>query len=325
MTTCGQYYPFGGITIDVYDYLLTNQKVELLDVSGSLQAGFSIKVPVALSDQEPRGISVEENYLHILDGNKDGTIVIGSYIGILEIPAPEPALNALFYHDHGSFQVSSLEGLENQTKTVSGNFASVELPLLGEITGKIAQTKLTVTVDAGSSVFGIYEWSFFGSDIPDLDADAIREDINNIFDYVRPILSVNGIVFDVYDYLKTNKKTDMLNVSGSLQAGFSIKVPIILSDKAPRNVSIEENRLCISDGNENGIAAVGSYIGILERPTEPTEEPLLSTQNIRLEKADIQLKLPEADAIFELGGGCYMARQRRRACRNFRWFLRGYI
>ena len=33
----------------------------------------------------------------------------------------------------------------------------------------------------------------------DIDANAVREDINNIFDYVRPILSVGNIVFDVYD------------------------------------------------------------------------------------------------------------------------------
>ncbi len=306
----------GDVIFDVYDYLLTNGRMGMLNVSGSLQTGFSIKIPIILSDKGPRSISITEepyvegpegfslSYLHISDGNENGAITVSSCIGVVEIPAPEPEpepLEALFYHDRGSFYVVSLEDLENQTENISGSFTTTTLPLLEGFSEQIAPMKLDVAVDEGSSVYGVYEWSFLGTDVPGIDADAIRENINNIFDYVRPILSVGNIVFDVYDYLAVNGKLDLLNVSGSLQAGFSIKVPIILSDKAPRNVSIEENRLCISDGNENGIAAVGSYIGILERPTEPTEEPLLSTQNIRLEKADAQLKLPEADAIFELG------------------------
>jgi len=290
-----------GVAFDVYDYLVTNKKTELLNISGSLQAGISIRVPVVLSDKEPRSILAEEGYLRISDGNKDGNLDIGSYLGILEIPAPEPTLDALFYHDHGSFHVSSLEELENQTASISGSFSATSLPLLNDMVGQVAPIKFEATIDTGSSIYGVYEWSFLGTDVPNLDPNAIRENINKVFDYVRPILSVGGVAFDVYDYLATNGKPDLLSVSGSYQAGFSIKVPVVLSDKAPRNVSIEENRLCISDGNENGIAAVGSYIGILERPTEPTEEPLLSTQNIRLEKADAQLKLPEADAIFELG------------------------
>lgn len=288
------------ITFDVYDYLVTNGRLDLIDISGSLQAGFSIKIPIVFSDKAPRSISIKENYLLISDGNEDGNLVIGSYIGVLGEIA-EPSIDTLFYHEHGSFEVSFMEGLYNQTESISGGFSFVELPLFEGMTGQISPIKFEATVDTGSSVFGMYEFSFLGSDVPDLDADAIREDINNIFNYIRPVLSIGGIAFDVYDYLAINGRTDLLSVSGSFQTGFSIKVPMILSDKAPRSISIEGDRLRISDGSEDGILVISSYIGVLERsaPDEP-EKPLLSTQNIRLKRADLQFGLQEADAAFEL-------------------------
>jgi len=290
----------GDVVFDVYDYLITNEKINLFSISGSFQTGFSIKVPVVLSDKAPRSVSIKENYICISDGNKDGALAVSSYIGILKIPAPEPTLDMLFYHDYGSFKVMSLEELDNQTKSISGEFSSTELPLFGEIIDQLTPVKLEATVDTGSSVYGVYEWSFLGSNVPGIDANAIREDINNIFNYVRPIFSVNGVVFDVYDYLAVNGRTDLLNISGSLQVGFSIKIPVILIDKAPRSISVEENYLRISDGNENGIVVIGSYVGIVRSFDEVVESPLLSTQNIRLEKADFQFQLPEANAVFEL-------------------------
>ena len=179
----------GGVAFDVYDYLATNGKPDLLSVSGSYQAGFSIKVPVVLSDKGPRSILAEGSYLHISDGAEDGNLNIGSYLGVLEISAPEPVLDVLFYLNGGSFHALSLDDLENQTTSISGGFSTVDIPLLDGMAGQVSSVKLETTIDTGSSVYGIYEWSFMGVDVPDIDANAVREDINNIFDYVRPILS----------------------------------------------------------------------------------------------------------------------------------------
>jgi hypothetical protein len=293
----------GDITFDVYEFLEANGRPDLISVSGSLQTGLSIKVPVVFSDNVPFEVSIEGNYLLISDGNEDGVLSIGSYIGVLgEIV--EPSIDELFYHDHGSFEVLSQAELENQTEAVSVVFSDAELPLLEDMTEQIAPVELMADIDTGSAVFGWYEFSLFGDDVPDIDADAIREDINNIFDYVRPVLSVDGITFDVYDYLATNERTELISISGSLQTGFSIKVPILFLDKAPRAISLEDDYLGsylhISDGNEDGVLNIGLYIGIMERASEIEEALLLSTPEISLKKADLQIGLQEADAVFEL-------------------------
>ena len=280
--------------VNINGYPLETEEVLLPDGTKYLITKF-----VLVNGSFATGAFISGDVAYIFDGITDDAFT--AEVKVISSSSSDSPLDTLFYHERGSFEASSLEGLTDQTESISGGFSFVELPLFEGMTGQISPIKFEATVDTGSSVFGMYEFSFLGSDVPDLDADAIREDINNIFNYIRPVLSIGGIAFDVYDYLAINGRTDLLSVSGSFQTGFSIKVPMILSDKAPRSISIEGDRLRISDGSEDGILVISSYIGVLERsaPDEP-EKPLLSTQNIRLKRADLQFGLQEADAAFEL-------------------------
>jgi len=246
--------------------------------------------------------------VYVFDGTTDG--VLSASVEVVAGTTPEEMQETLFYHDRGSYKVMNLETLEDQAESISGSFSPATLPLLDGMTSQVSAVKFTGNVTAGTSVYGIYEFSFFGSDVPDIDPSLIQEGIYYIFDYIRPVLYVGNIGFDVYDYLQINGRTDLLSVSGSLQAGFSLKVPVVLSDEVPFGVSLEEGYLHISDGSKDGVLSVGSYVGIVERPDVPEEPvgeyPVLSAPNLNVKRTDLGyepiLGLQEADATFEFTG-----------------------
>ena len=243
--------------------------------------------------------------VYVFDGTTDD--VLSASVEVVAGTTPEEMQETLFYHDRGSYKVMNLETLEDQAESISGSFSPATLPLLDGMTSQVSAVKFTGNVTAGTSVYGIYEFSFFGSDVPDIDPSLIQEGIFYIFDYIRPVLYVGDIGFDVYDYLQINGRTDLLSVSGSLQAGFSLKVPVVLSDEVPFGVSLEEGYLHISDGSKDGVLSVGSYVGIVERPDVPEEPvgeyPVLSAPNLNVKRTDLGyepiLGLQEADAAFE--------------------------
>ena len=210
--------------------------------------------------------------VYVFDGLMDG--VLSASVEVVAGTTPDEEMQeTLFYHDRGSFRVMNLETLEDQAESISGSFSPATLPLLDGMTSQVSAVEFTGNVTAGASVYGIYEFSFFGSDVPDIDPSLIQEGIYYIFNYIRPVLYVGDIGFDIYDYLRINGRTDLLSVSGSLQAGFSLKVPVVLSDEVPFGVSLEEGYLHISDGSKDGVLSVGSYVGIVKKPDVP-EEPV---------------------------------------------------
>jgi len=87
------------------------------------------------------------------------------------------------------------------------------------MSSQVSSVEFTGNVSVGDSVYGIYEFYFLGSDV-NIDAYLIQEDINDIFEYIRPVLCIGDVCFDLYDYLQTNGKTGLLSVFGSTQAGF---------------------------------------------------------------------------------------------------------
>ena len=254
------------------------------------------------------GAFVSGETVYVFDGTTDG--VLSASVEVVAGTTPEEMQETLFYHDRGSFRVMNLEGLEDQAESISGSFSPATLPLLNGMTSQVSAVEFTGNVTAGASVYGIYEFSFFGSDVPDIDPSLIQEGIYYIFDYIRPVLYVGDVGFDVYDYLQINGRMDLLSVSGSLQAGFSLKVPVVLSDEVPFGVSLEEGYLHISDGSKDGVLSVGSYVGVVERPDVPEEPvgeyPVLSAPNLNVKRTDLGyepiLGLQEADAAFEFTG-----------------------
>ena len=213
---------------------------------------------------------------------------------ILLLASPSWAVEAYFSHEHYSFEVSELEGFPGQTESISGGFSSTTLPLIEGITGQIAPAKLQMEIDPGSYVFGWYEFRFSIDDVPDMNYSLVQDNINNIFNYVRPILLVGEIgsdnaPFDIYGFLAYRQKERMVEVSRSFQDGFSIKIPFIFSDKFPNSITFKGNYLHISDGNEDGHLNLSSYIGI-KAPPAPIPEPddiVLNTPKIKLTLRDV--------------------------------------
>ena len=212
---------------------------------------------------------------------------------ILLLASPSWAVEAYFSHEHYSFEVSELEGFPGQTESISnGEFSPATLPLIEGITDQIAPVKFEADIDVGSSVFGIYEFRFSAEDVPDMNYSLVQDDINNIFNYVRPIIHIDdgmdGITVDIYGYITLNGFPEVIEVTRS-QDMFSIKIPMFFSDELPGGTSFIGNYLNISDGDIDGRINIGSYIGI-KAPPAPVPEPgdiVLNTPKIKLTLRDV--------------------------------------
>ena len=290
-------------SLSVNGYPIETDEILLPDGTRYLTAEFVLVNSSFVTDT-----FVSNGTVFVFDGQTDG--VLSASVEMVEGAAPDEEMQeTLFYHDRGSFRAMHLEGLKNQAKSISGSFSPATLPLLNGMSSQVSSVEFTGNVSVGDSVYGIYEFYFLGSDV-NIDAYLIQEDINDIFEYVRPVLCIGDVCFDLYDYLQTNGKTGLLSVFGSTQAGFFVRIPVVLSDKAPFGISPDQDYLHISDGNEDGILSFGSYIGIIERsdiPEEPIGEyPVLSSPGISLKLADITVPflygIEEAEADFEYMG-----------------------
>ena len=211
---------------------------------------------------------------------------------ILLLASPSWAVEAIFTHEHYSFEVSELEGFPGQTESISGGFSSTTLPLIEGITGQIAPVKFEADIDVGSSVFGIYEFRFSVEDVPDMNHSLVQDDINNIFNYVRPIIhmedGMDGVTIDIYGYITLNGFPEVIEVTRS-QDMFSIKIPILFSDEAPAGLTFERNYPRVLCGDTTGHINIGTYIGI-KAPPAPVPEPgdiVLNTPKIKLTLRDV--------------------------------------
>ena len=290
-------------SLSVNGYPIETDEILLPDGTRYLTAEFVLVNSSFVTDT-----FVSNGTVFVFDGQTDG--VLSASVEMVEGAAPDEEMQeTLFYHDRGSFRAMHLEGLKNQAKSISGSFSPATLPLLNGMSSQVSSVEFTGNVSVGDSVYGIYEFYFLGSDV-NIDAYLIQEDINDIFEYIRPVLCIGDVCFDLYDYLQTNGKTGLLSVFGSTQAGFFVRIPVVLSDKAPFGISPDQDYLHISDGNEDGILSFGSYIGIIERPDIPEEPigeyPVLSSPGISLKLADITVPflygIEEAEADFEYMG-----------------------
>jgi len=222
---------------------------------------------------------------------------------ILLLASPSWAVEAYFSHEHYSFEVSELEGFPGQTESISGGeFSPATLPLIEGITGQIAPAKLQMEINPGSYVFGWYEFRFSADDVPEMNYSLVQDDINNIFNYVRPVLSVGTISsdnrpFDIYGFLAFKNKENMIQVSGSFQDGFFIRIPIIFSDEAepPGYLYFKGNYLCAVDGEVDGYLNIGSYIGIKAPPA-----PIPELDDIVLNTSKIKLTLRDVNSFLDL-------------------------
>lgn len=229
----------------------------------------------------------------VFDGSEDGVLAAS-------VSVEDTASAGFFYHGHGSFEVMPKEGFSGLS---SGEFTQAVLPLLEGMSLQISPVRFEGAVGPGKSVYGMYEFVIRKNDFPSLKSPASPMDI---FNYVRPVLFAGDVGFDLYDYLTVNGRTDLLSVSGSLQAGFSVKVPVAISDREPAGVSLSADSLVIYDGLKDGKVSLSSYIGSQSLSSSGGNVPLLTSSNLSLKKANIDVNsfydMEEAEADFEWTG-----------------------
>jgi len=227
----------------------------------------------------------------VFDGSNNGVLTAS-------VSAKKAASASFFYHGRGSFEVIPKEGFSGLS---SGGFTQAVLPLIDGIASQISPVRFEGTVGQGKSVYGTYEFVIRRDDFPSLKVQSLSE----IFDIVRPVLFAGDVGFDLYDYLTVNGKADLLSLSGSLQAGISVKVPVVLSDREPAGVSLGSDYISISDGRTDGSVVLSSYIGTLKK-SENKETHLLSSSTLSLKKANIDISSlydgEEAEADFDWTG-----------------------
>jgi len=227
----------------------------------------------------------------VFDGSEDGVLAAS-------VSVEDTASAGFFYHGHGSFEVIPKEGFSGLS---SGEFTQAVLPLLEGMSLQISPVRFEGAVGPGKSVYGMYEFVVRKDDFPSLKVQSLSE----IFDIVRPVLFAGDVGFDLYDYLTVNGKADLLSLSGSLQAGVSVKVPVVVSDREPAGVSLGPDFVSISDGRADGSVVLSSYIGTLKK-SENKETRLLSSSTLSLKKANIDISSlydgEEAEADFDWTG-----------------------
>jgi len=227
----------------------------------------------------------------VFDGSNNGVLTAS-------VSAKKAASASFFYHGRGSFEVIPKEGFSGLS---SGGFTQAVLPLLDGMSVQISPVRFEGAIEQGKSVYGTYEFVIRRDDFPSLKVQSLSE----IFDIVRPVLFAGDVGFDLYDYLTVNERTDLLSVSGSLQAGISVKVPVVLSDREPAGVSLGSDYISISDGRTDGSVVLSSYIGTLKK-SENKETHLLSSSTLSLKKANIDISSlydgEEAEADFDWTG-----------------------
>jgi len=230
----------------------------------------------------------------VFDGSNDGILKASVSVG-------NKASVGFFYHGNGSFEVSLKEGILNQGSLNTGGFTQAVLPMIDGITSQISPVRFEGAIEQGKSVYGTYEFVIRRDDFPSLKVQSLSE----IFDIVRPVLFAGDVGFDLYDYLTVNERTDLLSVSGSLQAGFSVKVPVAISDREPAGVSLSADSLVIYDGLKDGKVSLSSYIGGL-RSSSGGNSSLLTSSGLSLKKANIDIgsfyDIEEAEADFDWTG-----------------------
>jgi len=228
----------------------------------------------------------------VFDGSEDGVLAAS-------VSVEDTASAGFFYHGHGSFEVIPKEGFSGLS---SGEFTQAVLPLLEGMSLQISPVRFEGAVGPGKSVYGMYEFVVRKDDFPSLKNPASPTDI---FNYVRPVLFAGDVGFDLYDYLTVNGRTDLLSVSGSLQAGFSVKVPVAISDREPAGVSLSADSLVIYDGLKDGKVSLSSYIGGL-RSSSGGNSSLLTSSGLSLKKANIDIgsfyDIEETEADFDWTG-----------------------
>ncbi|MGB4437371.1 MAG: hypothetical protein WBI50_08115, partial [Acetomicrobium sp.] len=184
--------------VNINGYPLETEEVLLPDGTKYLITKF-----VLVNGSFATGAFISGDVAYIFDGITDDAFT--AEVKVISSSSSTSSLDALFYHNRGSFHALALEDLENQTSNISGSFSVATLPLLEGFSEQIMPMKFEAAVDTGSSVYGIYEWTIVRSDIPNADPDLfLQYGAYAIFNYVRPILSVGDVIFDVYDYLLTN-------------------------------------------------------------------------------------------------------------------------
>jgi len=228
----------------------------------------------------------------VFDGSEDGVLAAS-------VSVEDTASAGFFYHGHGSFEVIPKEGFSGLS---SGEFTQAVLPLLEGMSLQISPVRFEGAVGPEKSVYGMYEFVVRKDDFPSLKNSASPTDI---FNYVRPVLFAGDVGFDLYDYLTVNGRTDLLSVSGSLQAGFSVKVPVAISDREPAGVSLSADSLVIYDGLKDGKVSLSSYIGGL-RSSSGGNSSLLTSSGLSLKKANIDIgsfyDIEETEADFDWTG-----------------------
>lgn len=243
---------------------------------------------------------VSNDTLVLFDGAKDGRLTAEVKTEIPETPSRY----VTYYHDRGSVKIDTQGVLPDEFRQViptGGSFSPAVISLLEGFTGQIAPVSLNVSYDnarENSAVTGVLEFTVFRSDVPSLQISSNAEALN----YLRPVIGVKGVFFDVYDFLQKNGAESVMNISGSLDTGLTFYVPVIMADSAAFGISLGDQCLVIKDGSLDGKFLLETYVGILKKQQESkvvfnSEKIQLKTRNIILpDSYDIDM---ESDVDFE--------------------------
>lgn len=283
----------GDSPFDVYEYLKVNNKTDLLTVSGSVDTGIYISLPVYVADAVPAKVTLGDNYLLLYDGEANGEFVLQFYVGILDIEQEEIIADKTFNFDNGSVTVTpsvEISDSFNAVYDVTGMFAETTMLVLPSFAQNLIPVKFegAYVSDADNNAMpSVMETVFFRSDLPEEIASGIESALESglseaVLSYVRPIISVGNIQFDVYDYLKLNSGLDLMTVSGSLDTGVIISVPIAIVDSDTTKVLIDNGVLLLYDGNKDGKFVASFCIGVLKHEEEAGSVPeaVISAQGI---------------------------------------------
>jgi len=284
------FHVFKMIGSEVYD-LNTIGGESMFTVTGDPVQRLMISFNAVLVDAEEQlPVVVSRDSFVFYDGEADGELTDPLFIAAVEEQGEEQEQVSVPY-SHGSVTLTFDNELSfnlHPVVDVQCSISETTLSLMDKFIRQVAPVAFEGQYQSdtdNNAVSGIWEFIVYGSDLPENVVSAIKESElslrETVFEYVRPVILAGNIQFDVYDYLQTNGKTDLIGVAGSVDTGIVITVPFVVVDSPVYKVVIDDKYLVIYDGNADGKFVLKSYIGIMgveevEKPTVVLESPSLS-------------------------------------------------
>lgn len=267
----------------------------------ALPDGIVLTVQFVLVDDVfmPDVINLQDAVI-VFDGVRDGHLTFEAKA----VKKTETSRYITYRHDRGALKIDTQGALPDEFRQVlpsGGSFSPAVISLLEGFTGQVAPVSLNVSYDnakENSAVTGVFEFTVFRSDVPSLQISSNAEAL----DYLRPVVGVKGVFFDVYDFLRKNGAESLMGVSGTLDTGLTFSVPVIMADSSAFGISLGDSAIVIKDGSLDGKFLIETYVGILKKQQESkvvfnSEKIQLKTRNIILpDSYDIDM---ESDVDFE--------------------------